>query len=101
MAEINKKLLKKLFQLSGLKKPEKEAELTAVATDLQEILSHFQKIKEIDTKGIKPLFNPLEQEEKNLYMREDKVENAASIKEGLLDQAPNKEGKWIKTPRVI
>lgn len=99
MAEIKKELLKKLFQLSGLKAPEKESELTAAATDLQEILSHFQKITEIDTEGVKPLFNPMEG--KNLYMREDKVESAASIKEDLLNQAPNKEGKWIKAPRVI
>lgn len=98
MAEIKKELLKKLFQLSGLKTPEKEAELTAVATDLQEILSHFQKIKEVDTKGVKPLVNPLEQKEKNLYMREDRP---VAVKEDFLNQASNKEGNLIKTPRVI
>lgn len=101
MAEIKKELLKKLFQLSGLKTPEKETELAAVATDLQEILSHFQKIKEIDTEGIKPLVNPLEQKEKNLYMREDKSESFGLTEEDLLNQAPNKEGKLIKAPRVV
>ena len=101
MAEIKKELLKKLFQLSGLKVPEKETELTAVATDLQEILSHFQKIKEIDTEGIKPLFNPLEQEQKNLYMREDNAKGFDAMEEEFLKQASNKDGKLIKTPRVV
>lgn len=99
MAEIKKELLKNLFQLSGLKAPEKETELAAVATDLQEILSHFQKIKEIDTEGVKPLVNPLEQEEKNLYMREDKGSDFAA--EELLNQTSNREGKLIKAPRVV
>ena len=95
MEEI-KQDLKKLFELSGLQMPETEAQQTAVAAFLKEVLSHFQKIAEIDTKGVAPLVSPLEQ---SLQLREDEIVNFPE-KEAALNQAPETEGKFVKVPLV-
>ena len=94
MAKI-KQELKKLFELAGLQMPDKEEE-AAVASYLNEVLSHFQKIAEIDTEGVAPLTNPLEQ---SLWLREDEAVDF-SEKEAAFHQAPEKEGKLIKVPSV-
>ena len=85
MAEIKKEELERLFELSGLKVSNKET----VTSDLQEILSHFQKVQAIDTKGVSPLVSPLEQ---TLPLREDKAVDF-SEKEEALKQAPQKRWK--------
>ena len=93
MAKIKTEELERLFELSGLKISNKEA----VTSDLQDILSHFQKIQEIDTKGISPLVSPLE---RNLFLRKDSPPVDFSEKEEALEQAPQREGKLIKVPLV-
>lgn len=93
MKEIKQEELGRLFELSGLKVSNKEV----VTSDLQEILSHFQKIQEIDTKGISSLVSPLEG---NLSLRKDSSPVDFSEKEEALEQAPQREGKLIKVPLV-
>jgi len=93
--EINDKLLKKLFDLSALYLDDKEK--TEIQNYLRETLSHFEKIKEIDTKNIKPLVSPLRLP---LRLREDEVQDFLN-KESLLDQAPKRQGNLIKTPSTV
>ena len=95
MAEIQQEL-QKLFELAGLQMPEKKEEAVAVASYLNEVLSHFQKIADIDTKGVASLTNPLEQ---SLRFREDEALDF-SEKEAAFRQAPEKEGQLIKVPLV-
>lgn len=93
--EINDKLLEKLSRLSALyinseEKPE-------IKKYLKETLSHFEKIKEINTKNIKPLVSPLNPP---LVTREDKTIEL-SDKEIFLDQAPQRQGSLVKVPPTV
>ena len=94
--------MENLFRLAGLKPPESEAERKAAAADLQDILGAFQKIQEIDTKGVAPLFNPLSDRGQTSPLREDRAAPLPEEeKKALLNQAPQKEGDLIKTPPVL
>lgn len=93
--EINDQLLKKLSRLSALSlKPEEKDQMKNY---LKETLSHFKKIKEIDTKGVEPLISPLEPP---LSLRKDEVKDFPE-KENLLDQAPKKQGLLVKVPPTV
>ena len=93
--EINEELLKKLSQLSALSLSSEEKE--SMKAYLKETLSHFEKIKEVETKGIEPLISPFEPP---LRMREDKVRDFPD-KKSLLDQAPQKQALLVKAPPVV
>ena len=93
--EINDQLIAKLAQLSALSLPSEEKD--QMKGYLKETLSHFKKIKDIDTKGVKPLISPLEPP---LNMRKDEVKDFPD-KERLLDQAPQKQGLLVKAPPTV
>ncbi len=93
--EINDKLLEKLSQLSALYLDAKEkAEMKGY---LKETLSHFEKIRQIDTKNTPALVSPFNPP---LATREDKVIEFPN-KEELLNQAPEKEGSLVKAPQTL
>ena len=93
--KIDKKLLNKLCDLALLKiTPEEER---ALQLHLTEILSHFQKISSVDTKGVAPLVNPLE---KTLLMREDILQDFQD-KEACLNQTSQRQGRLFKTVPVV
>ena len=93
--EINDKLLEKLSQLSALYLSNQEK--TEIKGYLKETLSHFKKIKEIDTKGIEPLVSPFKPP---LIIREDKVFDFSN-KEKILEQAPERQGSLVKVPPTV
>lgn len=93
--EINDKLLKKLSQLSALHLSQQEQ--TELKEYLKKTLSYFEKIKKLDTKGIKALVSPLKPP---LVMRADKVEEFPHTEE-LLQQAPQKQGSLVKAPPTV
>ena len=93
--EINNKLLEKLSKLSALSLKAEEKDQMKVY--LKETLSHFEKIKTIDTKEVEPLISPLEPP---LRMRKDEVKDFPD-KEKLLDQAPQKQGLLVKVPPTV
>lgn len=93
--KIDKALLNKLCDLALLKiTPEEEHILQ---THLTEILSHFQKINSVDTKGVTPLVNPLKQ---TLQMREDLLQDFPD-KEACLNQTSQRQGRLFKTVPVV
>ena len=93
--EIDKQLLNKLCDLALLKiAPEEEK---ALQIHLTEILSHFEKISAVNTKGVAPLVNPLEG---NLQMREDELQDFQD-KEGCLNQSQQRHGRLFKTVPVV
>ena len=93
--EINDKLLEKLSQLSALYiKPE---EKTEIKNYLKETLSHFEKIKQIDTQDTEPFVNPLKPP---LVTREDEIIEF-SDRENLLNQAPQRQGSLVKVPPTV
>ena len=100
--DITASQVTRLFHLAGLKPPETEAEREAAASDLKEILGCFQKIQEIDTSGVEPLFNPLSDAGQTVSLRADVIEPLPpEEKAALLGQAPCKEAGLIKTPPVL
>ena len=90
--EINDKLLKKLFHLSALSYHPRQA--NQIQVYLKETLSHFERIKKINTESVSPLFSPLQPP---LRLRKDEICDFQG-KEKLLDQAPKKSGSLVKAP---
>ena len=114
--EIDDKLMEKLSQLSALCFDPEEAR--QMKEYLKDTLSHFEKIKKLDTKAkghatnlkdsqraadlkntaeiqgfVNPLFGPC-------ILREDR-EAPFPDKEKLLEQAPNKQGALVKAPSTV
>ena len=74
-------------------------ELTNYGSQLSDILSYFDELKEVDTANVEPtaqvtgLVN---------VMRDDEVKEwPADEVAAALGQAPNKEGKFIKVKRIL
>ncbi len=93
--EINDKLLDKLSQLSALCL--NESEKAEIKEYLKDTLSHFEKIKEIDTQNVKPLTSPLDPP---FIARKDQKADSYEPAE-LIRQAPQKLGLLIKTPPMV
>ena len=93
--EINTKLLKKLSKLSALSLNEEEK--LEVKNYLKETLSHFEAIKKIDTKGVKPLVSPLNPP---LVSRRDQALEF-SDREEIFKQMPERQGSLVKVPPTV
>lgn len=91
---IDQKIIQHIAKLARLKVTSEEA---IYGDQLTKVLSHFQKISEIDTTGIEPLVTPTEIE---FYLRPDEVkkENTA---EDMVANAPEKAGNLFKVPPVV
>jgi len=74
-----------------------EAELKRAQADLNEILSAFKIIDEVDTKGVEPSFHPQPVEN---VVREDKIEASLGQEKGLAQTKHKHEGHF-KGPRVV
>lgn len=92
---IDQKTIEHIAKLARLKVTSEEA--VNYGDQLTKVLSHFQKISEIDTAGVEPLVTPTEVE---FYAREDvvKKENTA---EQMVMNAPEKAGNLFKVPPVV
>jgi len=66
---IDKKIVKKILDLSALELTDKDAEILAV--QLSSILQHMKVLEGVDTKNVNPMFFGCEEEAST---REDKVE---------------------------
>ena len=93
--EIKDQLLQKLEQLSALRLKEEEKE--EIKQHLKETLSHFEKIKAIDTTNVQPLFSPFPFP---LKMREDSLKSFPDT-EAILKQVPEREGSLVKAPPAV
>jgi aspartyl-tRNA(Asn)/glutamyl-tRNA(Gln) amidotransferase subunit C len=74
--------------------PEEEA---AFAAQLDHILEHFEKLKEIDTSGIEPTAHVVQMD---TPFRDDVVTNEPQV-EALLANAPERDGRHFKVPKII
>ena len=72
-------------------------ELSRFAGQLEEILSHVEKLKAAKTDGIPPTSHVLPLS--NVF-REDKLQPPLPV-ERVLANAPEKEGPYFKVPKVI
>jgi aspartyl-tRNA(Asn)/glutamyl-tRNA(Gln) amidotransferase subunit C len=91
---LSKKQVEHIAYLARLKLTEKEKE--KFSKELSQILNFVKKLNEVDTEKVEPfVFEKI----KNV-LREDKIKKYEKFKK-LIDQAPEKEGNFIKIKKVF
>ena len=78
----------------------REDEITRMAQDLDGILSHIDKLNELDTTGVEPMAQVLFDAEETATLREDRERPSLSNAEAV-GNAPVTSGGYYKVPRVI
>ena len=91
--KIDKELVKRVSNNARLRLSEEETE--KFAKQLEDVLSAFKSLDEVDTSKVKPSFHP--QEISDIY-REDK---AGKFNWNPLANTKHKEKKYFKGPRII
>lgn len=64
---------------------------------LGDILDYMDKLGELDTEGVEPMFTPVEQVS---VMRDDKARKDYS-REDVLSNAPETDGQFFIVPRIV
>lgn len=78
----------------------REDEITRMAHDLDGILSHIDKLNELDTTGVEPMAQVLFDAEETATLREDREKPPLSNADAVAN-APVTSGGYYKVPRVI
>jgi aspartyl-tRNA(Asn)/glutamyl-tRNA(Gln) amidotransferase subunit C len=78
----------------------RDDEVGKMAKDLDSILSHMDKLNELDTTGVEPMAQVLFESEETATLREDR-ERASLTNAEALANAPISGGGYFKVPRVI
>ena len=94
--KIDDSVLENLSKLSRLRFSEEEK--AQIKEYLQQTLSHFEKIREIDTQRLKPLISPAPAS--HLTRADELKEFPPEDKKLLWDQIPKKAGAFVKAPPV-
>ena len=77
-----------------------EEEVARMAHDLDGILTHIDKLNELDTSGVEPMAQVLYDAEETATLREDK-ERAPLSNADALANAPTPGSGYYKVPKVI
>lgn len=96
MAHLDKKMIRKLVQLSRIHTTEEEEE--KLLKDLSAILDYVDQLNEVDTSNVAPS-NTVHDDAGNVF-REDTV-NVIMPREKLLMNAPDQIGGMIRVPPVL
>jgi aspartyl-tRNA(Asn)/glutamyl-tRNA(Gln) amidotransferase subunit C len=78
----------------------RDDEVARMAKDLGDILSHIDKLNELDTTGVEPMAQVLFEAEETATLREDRERPSLSNAEALAN-APVSGNGYYKVPRVI
>jgi len=92
---LSKKDVEHIAWLAHIELSDKEK--TLFTDQFNEILEYFKKIDEVDTEGVEPTYHVLDLEN---VSRTDKMKPSLPIEEALRN-APKKDKKFIKAPRII
>jgi aspartyl-tRNA(Asn)/glutamyl-tRNA(Gln) amidotransferase subunit C len=92
---ISKKDVEYVANLSRLKIP--SGQIGHFTSQLADIISYIDKLKEVDLKGVQPTSHPLPL--KNVF-RKDEVKKSLDV-EKALSTAPQKKKDFFKVPKVI
>ncbi len=84
-----------IARLSRLNLPPEKLEL--FAGQLCDILDYMDKLGELDTNEIEPMYSPVEQ---TTVLRKDEVRKAYS-REEVLANAPRQDGQFFIVPRIV
>jgi aspartyl-tRNA(Asn)/glutamyl-tRNA(Gln) amidotransferase subunit C len=77
-----------------------DAEIARMAHDLSDILSHIEKLNELDTSNIEPMAQVLSESGETATLRED-IERPTLGNQAALANAPVAGAGYYKVPRVI
>jgi len=78
----------------------RDDEVERMAKDLDNILSHIDKLNELDTTGVEPMAQVLFESDETATLREDRERPSLSNSEALAN-APVSGSGYFKVPRVI
>jgi aspartyl-tRNA(Asn)/glutamyl-tRNA(Gln) amidotransferase subunit C len=78
----------------------RDDEVERMAKDLDSILSHIDKLNELDTTGVEPMAQVLFEAGETATLREDRERPSLSNSEALAN-APVSGSGYFKVPRVI
>ena len=93
--KITDEMMENLARLARLQfKDDEKQELKG---DLEKMIEFVNKLNDIDTAGVEPV---LHMTETMNVLRSDEIANTVTPQQGLLN-APNKEGRFFKVPKVI
>jgi len=77
-----------------------EDEVRRMAADLGEVLTHMEKLNELDTSAVQPMAQVLYDAEETATLRED-LERPVLGPEAAVANAPLAGGGFFKVPKVI
>ena len=92
---LSKKDVEHIAWLAHIELSEKEK--TLFTEQFNEILEYFKKIDEVNTENVEPTYHVLNLEN---VTRKDKTTPSLHIEEALRN-APKKEKKFIRAPRIV
>jgi aspartyl-tRNA(Asn)/glutamyl-tRNA(Gln) amidotransferase subunit C len=95
---ISEEEVRKVAELANLALDEEE--IARMARDLSGILTHVDKLNELDTTGVEPMTQVLYEAEENATLREDRERPTLGNAEALAN-APVAGGGYFKVPKVI
>ena len=93
--DINKSEVKRISKLAGLSFSEKVLE--SYQKDLINIVDLFDKLKEVDTDGVEPLYNVIDD---NLRLKEDRAIKENN-RDALIKNAPKSKYGFFVVPKMI
>lgn len=96
--KITEKEVRYVADLANLKLS--DAETVKLRNDLDGILEHMDRLKEIDTTGVEPMAQVLFEAEETATLRAD-VPQAPLGNEAALSSAPQPGAGYFKVPKVI
>lgn len=100
---ISKQQVQHIAKLARISLPENQ--VLRFQKDLSSILDYFEKLKEVNTEKVKPVFQSQKQilnSRRQTLLREDKAEKPEpKIGEKLIALAPDRKGKHIKVKSVF
>jgi len=95
MSKITADDVRKVAQLSRLALPEDK--IATYTGQLERILEYVAHLETVDTEGVPPTTRAVEVVN---VTREDVV-TPTSVREELLDEAPQREGDFIRVPKIL
>ena len=95
---INEEDVRRVADLANLALTEDE--IARMARDLSGVLTHVDKLNELDTTGVEPMTQVLFDAEENSTLRQDRERPALSNADALAN-APVAGGGYFKVPKVI
>jgi len=93
--KISPEEVARVARLSRLELPEEKLEL--FAGQLGDILDYMDKLGELDTGSVEPLYSPVEQ---TTVLRKDEACKEFR-REDILSNAPEQDGQFFIVPRIV